>query len=111
VEYGTVKGFGPFLCGAVVGGGAVFASLSYHFVNTKDGLQTIPKLQPTFSETYVDARQFSAADWQQRKALTAAVLRANKGAIIGDAVVDQAVQAVQGWLPEVGRAPNEAPVR
>lgn len=105
-----MSGFGPFLFGAVVGGGAVFASLSYHFVQTKDGFHSIPKTTPTFAETYVDARQFTAADWQQRKSLTAAILRANQGAIIGDAAVDQAVQAVQQWLPEVGNNPNAAAV-
>jgi hypothetical protein len=106
-----MKGFGPFLFGAVVGGSAVFASLSYHFVQTKDGVQMVPKLTPTFSEAYVDARQFTAADWQQHKNLTAAILRAGKGNIIGTAAVDQAVQAVEGWLPELGRAPDAAPQR
>jgi hypothetical protein len=101
-----MKGFGPFLCGAVVGGAAVFASLSYHFVQTKDGVRMIPKLSPTFLETYVDVRPFTAADWQQHKSLTAAILRANQGAIIGEGVVDQAAQAVQQWLPEVGRNPQ-----
>jgi hypothetical protein len=106
-----VKGFGPFLIGAVLGGAGVFASLSYHFVHTKEGVQKIPKLSPTFSDIYVDARAYTAADWQKHKAVTAAILRANKGAIIGDAAVDQAVQAVQGLLPEVTRAPFEAPQR
>jgi hypothetical protein len=101
-----MKGFAPFLIGAVVGGGAVFASLSYHFVQTKDGLQMIPKLSPTFAEAYVDVRPFTPADWQQHKSLTAAILQANKGAIIGQAAVDQAFQAVQGWLPA---APGAAP--
>jgi hypothetical protein len=106
-----MKGFGPFLFGALVGGGAVFASLSFHFVQTKDGIQSIPKLTPTFAETYVDVRPFTPVDWQQRKNLTAAVLRANKGAIIGEGAVDQTVQAVQGWLPEVSTAPQYAPQR
>ncbi len=35
------------------------------------------KLSPTFTETYVDVRPFTAVDWQQRKA-HAAVLRANQ---------------------------------
>jgi hypothetical protein len=106
-----MKGFGPFLFGAVVGGAAVFATLSYHFVRTKDGFEVIPKLSPTFAEAYVDARTFTAADWQQRKSLTAAILQARKGAIIGDAAVDQAVDAVKEWLPELGRAPAVAPQR
>ena len=103
-----MSGFGPFLFGAVVGGASVFATLSYHFVQTKDGFQTIPKQSPTFAEAYVDVRKFTAADWQQHKSLTAAILQANKGAIIGDAAVDQAVQAVQQWMPQVGNNTNPA---
>ena len=103
-----MKGFGPFLFGTVVGGSAVFASLSYHFVQTKDGVETIPKLTPTFSETYVDARGFTAGDWQQRKGLTAAMLRAGKGSIIGEGAIDQAVQAVNGLMPDFSRAPIPA---
>lgn len=100
-----MNGFGPFLCGAVVGGASVFASLSYHFVQSKEGFLTIPKLSPTFTETYVDVRQFTAVDWQNRKALTAAVLRANHGAIIGEGIVDQAAEAARSWLPEFSKAP------
>jgi hypothetical protein len=100
-----MNGFGPFLCGAVVGGASVFASLSYHFVQTKQGVVTIPKISPTFTETYVDVRPFTAADWQQRKSLTAAVLQANQGAIIGEGVVDQATEAVRGMFPGVSQAP------
>jgi hypothetical protein len=106
-----MKGFGPFLFGAVIGGAAVFATLSYHFVRTKDGFEVIPKLSPTFNEAYVDARIFNADEWQRRKGLTAAILQAGKWAIIGDAAIDQAIQAVNGWLPEVSRAPGAAPQR
>jgi hypothetical protein len=100
-----MNGFGPFLCGAVLGGASVFASLSYHFVQSKQGFLTIPKLSPTFTETYVDTRQFTVTDWQQRKGLTAAVLRANHGAIIGEGIVDQAAEAARGFLPEFSQAP------
>jgi len=106
-----MRGFGPFLMGAIIGGTAVFASLSYHFVHTKDGIQSIPKLTPTFSEAYVDARAFTVTDWQQRRGLTAAILRANKGAIIGEGVVDQAVQAFDNLIPNANQFPGIAPTR
>ena len=95
-----MKGFGPFLAGAVIGGGAVFATLSYHFLQTKDGFEAIPKLSPTFAEAYVDVRTFTTADWSAHKALSTAVVKANRGGLIGDTVVDGAVQAVQGVLPQ-----------
>ena len=101
-----MKGFGPFLFGAFVGGGAVFAALSYHFLQTKDGLEVVPKLSPTFAEAYVDVRAFGPAYWAGRKSLAAAVLKANRGKLLGDSAVDQAAQAVQGLLPPGIVAPN-----
>lgn len=101
-----MKGFGPFLAGTLVGGGAVFATLSYHFIQTKDGIEAVPKLTPTFAEAYVDARAFGPADWAERKALSAAVVKANRGKLIGDSAVDQAAQAVRGVLPPGIVAPN-----
>ena len=56
-----MKGFGPFLTGVIVGGIAVFASLSYHFIRTNDGVELVPKQSPVFTQTYVDARNFTPA--------------------------------------------------
>ena len=39
------------------------------------------------------------------KSLTAAVLQANQGAIIGEGVVDQAAEAVRGMFPGVSQVP------
>jgi hypothetical protein len=98
-----MKGFGPFLVGAIIGGGAVFASLSYHFVHTKDGVEWIPKLSPKFEETYVDVRSFGPAEWANRKGLAEAIVKANRAQIMGATVLDKAQEtikgAVEGALP------------
>jgi hypothetical protein len=95
-----MKGFGPFLVGALLGGGAVFASLSYHFVHTKDGMEVIPKQTPTFLETYVDVRSFGAPDWAGRKNLSEAVLKANRAKIMGETVIDKAQDTIKGAVEQ-----------
>ncbi|MCE9605394.1 MAG: hypothetical protein K8U03_10900 [Planctomycetia bacterium] len=101
-----MRGFGPFLMGCIFGGVAVFASLSYHFVQTKDGVEMIPKLTPTFTETYVDCRAFGPTDWAQHKQLTAAITQANKfEKVIGGQAVHQIQDAAQGFVDQFGRAP------
>jgi hypothetical protein len=98
-----MKGFGPFLVGAIIGGGAVFASLSYHFVHTKDGLEVIPKQSPTFLETYVDVRSFGPAEWASRKSLSEAIVKANRAKIMGETAIDKAQETIKekvdGVLP------------
>ncbi|MGC3970688.1 MAG: hypothetical protein QM775_26125 [Pirellulales bacterium] len=102
-----MKGFGPFLTGVIVGGLAVFASLSYHFIRTKDGVEVVPKLSPVFTETYVDARTFTPSQWAEKKSLVAAITRANKlEKIVGGQVGDQMQQAVQGFVDQLGSAPG-----
>lgn len=101
-----MKGFGPFLIGCILGGAAVFASLSYHFVQTKDGVEMIPKLTPTFSETYVDSRAFGPTDWTQRKQLVAAITQANKfDKVIGGQAIQHIQDAAQGFVNQFGQAP------
>ena len=111
-----MKGFGPFLTGVIVGGLAVFASLSYHFIRTKDNVEIVPKLSPVFTETYVDARAFTPADWAEHKSLVVAITRANKlekivGGQVGDQMGNQVQQAVDGFVNQFGGAQTgQAPV-
>lgn len=91
-----------FLLGAMVGGGLVYGSERYHVLRTNQGIETVPKLSASFSETYVDVRNFNATDWADHQGLAADVLRAGKEYLIKDAVVDQVRQKVDGLLKEFG---------
>jgi len=102
-----MRGFVPFLMGSILGGAAVFSSLSYHFVQTKDGVEMIPKLSPKFEETYVDCRTFGPTDWSQHKQLVVAITQANKfEKIIGGQAVQQFQDATQGFVDKFGQAPG-----
>jgi hypothetical protein len=59
-------------------------------------------LSASFSDVYVDVREFTASDWAQRQGLAADVLRAHKEYLIKDAVVDQVRDKVNGLLQEFG---------
>ncbi|HVX64850.1 MAG TPA: hypothetical protein VHC19_29800 [Pirellulales bacterium] len=91
-----------FLTGALLGGAVVYGSERYHVLRTNRGWETVPKLSASFNETYVDVREFTAADWADHQGLAADVLRAGKEDLIKAAVVDQVREKVDGLLKEFG---------
>ena len=84
-----MKRLGSFLMGVVVGAAAVYGSLRYHVVRTDDGVEVVPKVQATFSETYVDVRGFGASEWSERRGLAMALARAGHEDVLKDAAIDQ----------------------
>ena len=93
-----------FLLGLAVGGAAVYGAERYHVLRTNQGFETVPKLSASFSDTYVDVREFTASDWAGHQGLAADVLRAHKEYLIKDAVVDQVRQKVDGLLQDLAPA-------
>lgn len=93
---------GTFVLGMVVGGAAVFTSLKYHIVRTGEGYELVPKLNATFSETYVDVREFKADDWSRHKTLLAALVRADKRDLLRDAAADSLTDGIDGMLDRLG---------
>jgi len=89
-----MRRIGTFLCGVIVGGALVFFAQRYHVVRTATGFDMAPKLSSGFSETYVDVRNFSAADWDKHKALAAAIVHAKKEHILTDTASEQTRQGI-----------------
>ena len=75
---------GSFLFGVIVGAGLVFGSLKYHAVRAADGVHFVPKVASTFEDAYVDIRKFGPTDWDEHRALAAALVKANKEGLIAD---------------------------
>jgi hypothetical protein len=92
---------GSFACGAVLGGGLVFGSLSYHVLRTDDGVQVVPKLSPTFVDTYLDVRTFGISDWARHKPLAAAIVHAKKENIFKGPAADTVSDGVNGLVSEL----------
>lgn len=103
---------GTFLFGVIVGGCLVYSAQRFHVLRTEDGLETVPKISATFSETFVDIRGFDASDWLEHKELAAAVIRAEKQHLLKQAVADTVQKQVDRWLDDLGgdrRGVEDAP--
>lgn len=87
--------FGTFLIGFLLGGVFVYVGLHYHILRTNNGMDMVPKLASTASETYVDIRAFGFEEWRQHPALAAAITKANKSHLF-QGVVTAPIQGVQG---------------
>ena len=93
---------GTFFLGFLVGGAVVYTSLHYHIVRAHEGIHMIPKMRSTFSETYVDVRNFGVQDWSQRASLAAAVTAAGKTEIMHGAIAQPMHEAVDNFMDRVG---------
>ena len=80
--------FAVLLIGIVLGAGSMFMALRYHVVRADDGMHLIPRVSADFSEPYVDIRGFGIKEWNERRELALAIVRAGKGALIQNAAVD-----------------------
>ena len=79
-----LKRLSGFLFGFVAGALFMFLALKYHLVRADDGLHMIPKAQATLSGAYVDIREFSLSDWQERPELALAINQAGKTELLTD---------------------------
>ncbi|HEY5311270.1 MAG TPA: hypothetical protein VIK18_02080 [Pirellulales bacterium] len=93
--------FGSFLSGTALGGALVFGSLSYHFIRTNDGVQLVPKLSATFTETYLDARSFGLSDWTRHRSVVTAIVRAKKDSIFQGSAVETMGDQMTGLVQDL----------
>ncbi|TVS15288.1 MAG: hypothetical protein EA424_16540 [Planctomycetaceae bacterium] len=98
--------FWIFFWGMVVGAILLYGAMTYHVVNTHDGLQVVPKTTSGLAGTYVDIRGFGIDDWAEHRDLAMALIQAGKGELLGDAAISPVRETLEAWLK--GR-PNESP--
>lgn len=87
-----------FVWGVVIGGALVYGAMSYHVVNTQDGLHFVPKVTAGFVDTYVDIRGFGLDDWTRHRALAMALIKAEKAELMGDTASMPLRDTLEGWL-------------
>ena len=63
--------------------------MNYHVVRSSDGFHLIAKSPPRLSETFVDIRAFSVADWTGHPQLASALVQANKQHLLGDSAAER----------------------
>ena len=74
-----------FILGTAVGGCLIYAALTHHLLRTKGGWEFLPKTSATFDDWYVDVREFDLTHWAEHRELVAAIIKAEKNQILGDA--------------------------
>ena len=77
-----------FVAGVLAGGALLWVALHYHVINTQQGLRLIPKVEIGLSQTYVDTRRFTVADWTNHPDLVRAVIDADQGELVGGMAED-----------------------
>jgi hypothetical protein len=92
-----------FLLGAVFGAALFHVATNYHVVRSSEGIHLIAKTPPRWSESFVDVRSFSGADWTGHPQLAGALVRANKQHLIVDSTANVIQQSVNQLLPEAVR--------
>ena len=96
-----MKRLSHFIFGFLLGGITVYVSLHFHLIRAENGVHFVPKLQSTFSQTYVDVRNFGVEDWNRHRLLTAAVTRAGKTDLFSGAVVEPVHTAVDEFFQKL----------
>ena len=97
---------GSFVMGLVIGGVGVYISLEYHVVRSDEQFELVPKLSANFSETYVDVRGWTLADWKEHKMLVAAVVKAKKEYLLKGAAADSLLDGMKNILSELDSPPG-----
>ena len=90
---------GTFLFGMIVGFLLYAGVTNFHVVRARDGFHLVAKQNANLSETYVDIRQFSLSDWTNHPQLAAALAKANKQYLIGDAAAASLQEGVNQLVP------------
>jgi hypothetical protein len=92
-----------FLMGMVAGAAVLHAATSYHVVRASDGFHMIAKHPARLSETYVDVRKFTMADWANRPQLASALVQANQAHLLGDSTASAIQSGANQLLPALRR--------
>ncbi len=90
--------FTSFLFGMVVGAALLGGAMHYHFVRSSQGLLMVPKISKGLSDTYTDIREFELADWQEHRALAAALVKSDKSELLADNSLTNFRQSINGVL-------------
>ena len=71
-----------FAVGVAVGIAGLYITMHFTLVRAGDGFHLVPKIAAKVDMPYTDIRNFTLGNWQKNKALTLAILRANKGHLL-----------------------------
>jgi hypothetical protein len=92
---------GSLLLGVALGAALVYGALNYHVLRTAEGLEFVPKLSATFSETYLDVRQYKVSDWADHELVARAVVKSGKDHLLKDAATRSVQEGINSLWDKV----------
>lgn len=92
---------GSTLTGVVLGGGLVYGALNYHVLRTPEGVELVPKLSATFSDTYLDVRQYGVSEWADHDQVTRAIVKSGKDHILKDSATRSVQEGINSLWDKV----------
>jgi hypothetical protein len=95
-----MKRYLSFLLGLVTGAALLYVAMSFHVVRSRDGFNLVAKTPARLSETFVDIRTFTMADWASRPQLAAALVQSGKQHLLGDSAANAFQESLNRLLPE-----------
>jgi hypothetical protein len=94
---------GTLLLGIVLGASGMYTGIKYHVVRANDGVHLVPKMSSEFTDVFVDIRKFTVSDWNDHRALAAALVNSDKPYLLEDAAVGTLRHSVDAMLDVFGR--------
>lgn len=89
-----------FLLGVLVGAVLLHVAMNYHFVRSNDGFHLVAKRPARLSESFIDIRGYSMADWTAHPQLASALVQSNKQHLLGESAADTIHQSLNQLLPD-----------
>ena len=87
-----------FIFGMICGAALLYTAEHYHVVRGDEGYYFVPKISNNLSNVYTDTRGYTLPDWQQHRALAAAILQSNHSELIEDASLGSFRDSLKGMV-------------
>ena len=92
---------GTLFLGMIIGAVLTYGAQRYHVVRSNEGTFLVPKMSSTFSECYVDIRNFTIADWNNHKSLAAALVLHKKEHLLKDTSAESFRDGIRSALERI----------
>ncbi|MEO1614216.1 MAG: hypothetical protein AAFV88_00110 [Planctomycetota bacterium] len=90
-----------FFAGMIVGALLLFVVMHYHVVRGENGVVLVPKISNNLSGVYTDIRSFDLQDWQENRALAAAIMKSRQSHLLEDSAYKSFGNSMRGVVDDL----------
>lgn len=91
-----------FFLGVLVGTITLYSAMTFHLVHAEDGIHVVPKISNGLRDTYVDIREFRAAQWHEHKHVALALINAGRDDLLKDSAMSNLQRTARDTLQSLG---------